>query len=214
MTTEKSHSANDLLANFIIESDSIEGIVANPGLVNQQIKNKHTEGHVGALLLLNKLAEDKQPLTHQIIQDIQGLITAEQSTKLGGPLLSPKHIGKYRLVGVQVGGRVCPHPNRVPVLMALWLGSVATWQRSIENYPVSKIDQIANFHFSYEFIHPFADGNGRSGRAIVYYMMRYCGLTPFIFTAGDRFQTYYPAFKSTEAMVGYFRFKAKEVKTI
>ena len=45
-----------LLANFIIESDAIEDIRADPFLVKTQIEDRIDKGHVGALLLLETLA--------------------------------------------------------------------------------------------------------------------------------------------------------------
>ena len=199
-----------LIAKFIIESDAIEGIMANADLVMEQVSYAYTEGHVGALLLLHKLAYDKKPLTHEIIQEVQGLITAEQSTKLGGPLLPPEYVGKYRKVGVRVGGRICPSPDQVPNRMMMLLVALNSWLnlQDKETLPsTNKLEIIAASHFNYEFIHPFADGNGRSGRAIVYYMMQYADLTPFVFTSYDRFDTYYPAFESHERMQDYFKSK-------
>lgn len=70
--------------------------------------------------------------------------------------------GHYRKgnVGVMNGSRVvhmAPPASRVPQLMADLLG----WLRSTEQHPL-----IASciFHYEFEFIHPFSDGNGRMGR--------------------------------------------------
>lgn len=70
--------------------------------------------------------------------------------------------GSYRTggVGVMAGKKVlhmAPPANRVPLLMS----RLFSWLRSSKEHPL-----IASsvFHYEFEFIHPFADGNGRMGR--------------------------------------------------
>jgi len=70
--------------------------------------------------------------------------------------------GAYRSggVGVMADGQVihmAPPAQRVPYLMTDLLG----WLASTAHHPL-----IASsvFHYEFEFIHPFSDGNGRMGR--------------------------------------------------
>jgi Fic family protein len=72
------------------------------------------------------------------------------------------HPGAYRRGGVGVMGdgkvlHMAPQANRVPRLM----GQLFDWLGSTREHPL-----IASsvFHYEFEFIHPFADGNGRMGR--------------------------------------------------
>ena len=71
-------------------------------------------------------------------------------------------VGVYRAggVGVLAGGQVihmAPPASRVPMLM----GDLFRWLAASDAHPL-----IASsaFHYEFEFIHPFADGNGRMGR--------------------------------------------------
>ena len=196
------------LANFIIESDAIEGIQADPLLVKTQLEKRIDKGHVGALLLLETLAQNKETINENVICRVQGLITAEQHTKQGGPKLKPEYIGQYRLVGVSIGGKIAPRPEFVPDLMRSWVTSLVEWKKiDPNNSTTESLCSIAKFHYEYERIHPFADGNGRSGRVLVYYLLRYCGIRPFVFSSRDKHETYYRCFDEPEAMCKYFEVK-------
>jgi len=70
--------------------------------------------------------------------------------------------GMYREggVGVMKGAEVihmAPPAERVPVLMA----ELFQWVNGSEHHPLIS---SSVFHYEFEFIHPFADGNGRMGR--------------------------------------------------
>lgn len=196
----------EFLTNFIVESDAIEGITADAELVRSQLEAGIGDGHVGAMLLLERRTAKKNVfLTQGVVRKIQRLITAEQHTKPGGPKLRPEWIGRYRNVNVSVGGTIAPPVHRVSVLMEVWVNAVVSWQKENKtNDSLKNLRRIADCHFDYEFIHPFADGNGRSGRAIVYYLMRYAGMQPFVFPSVDRFETYYRCFENNKTMREYF----------
>jgi len=89
--------------------------------------------------------------------------------------------GEWRDVQVWIGSSglspanaayVPPAPQRVPAAMA---DLVAFMQR--DDLPV--IVHCAVAHAQFETIHPFIDGNGRTGRAVMHAMMRWAGVTRF-----------------------------------
>ena len=70
--------------------------------------------------------------------------------------------GKYRNEGVGIfdGNQVvhlAPPADRVPLLMA----DLFNWLKTSDIHPLIK---SCVFHYEFEFIHPFQDGNGRMGR--------------------------------------------------
>lgn len=72
------------------------------------------------------------------------------------------HNGKYRNEGVGIfdGNQVvhlAPPADRVPLLMA----DLFNWLKTSDVHPLIK---SCVFHYEFEFIHPFQDGNGRIGR--------------------------------------------------
>ncbi len=86
-------------------------------------------------------------------------LLAAHGVLMSGLLDAPGH---YRSggVGVMAGGEVihmAPPANRVPLLMR----DLLHWLKTTDEHPL-----IASsvFHYEFEFIHPFEDGNGRMGR--------------------------------------------------
>lgn len=70
--------------------------------------------------------------------------------------------GRYRSGGVGVFGEsglvhMAPPPQRVPELM----GNLFTWLKKSKDHLLIR---SCVFHYEFEFIHPFSDGNGRTGR--------------------------------------------------
>ncbi len=52
------------------------------------------------------------------------------------------------------------------------------------------LNDIADFHIEYESIHPFQDGNGRTGRAIIFKQCIESGLIPVIISDDDKIMYY------------------------
>lgn len=196
-----------LLAEFIRESDAIEEIIDDPELLERQIAEDKIDGHVGAMLMLESLERGSggSLVDEELVCRIQGLITAEQYLKPGGPKLLREWIGQYRSINVSVGGRKCPDHRLVPAMMDSLLGQIRGWQRAVMNRtPRRDICTVADIHLVFEKIHPFADGNGRTGRALVWYLFKCAGIKPFIFTSCDKRETYYLCFEEIMAMRRYF----------
>jgi len=80
---------------------------------------------------------------------------------LAGEVMDQGEAGRYRTIAVRVGRFVPPAPGEVSGLMF----ELLEWwnQRSTGLSPVLS---SAILHYRFEAIHPFADGNGRTGRAL------------------------------------------------
>ena len=88
---------------------------------------------------------------------------------------------------VRVGNHVAPGPGEI----------VKRLEKMLSEYNASNhkniIKRMAKLHLTFEFIHPFIDGNGRIGRAINNYLLIREGFVPINIKFIDR-QKYYGAF--------------------
>jgi Fic family protein len=69
--------------------------------------------------------------------------------------------GRYRSIAVRVGAHVPPQPSDVSGLMF----ELLDWSNT-RAWSLSPVLSSAILHYRFEDIHPFADGNGRTGRAL------------------------------------------------
>ena len=91
----------------------------------------------------------------------------------------PAIAGRWRLEQVWVGGTsygphtadyIAPHQDRVPA-------AIADLARFARRNDIPVLVHAAIAHAQFETIHPFPDGNGRTGRALIHSMLRAKGLT-------------------------------------
>jgi cell filamentation protein, protein adenylyltransferase len=108
--------------------------------------------YLAGLRFIERQAKKKR-IGHEDVQKLHGIIAAGVMDQ-GRP-------GRYREIRVRVGRYLPPAPEMVSGLMAelleWWQGRSAKW---------SPVISSAVVHYRFEAIHPFADGNGRTGRAL------------------------------------------------
>ena len=95
----------------------------------------------------------KSPLTHDDILALHHIIAGE--------VMDQGTAGRYRTIHVRVGRYTPPPPEDVSGLIFELL---QWWNK--ESAKLSPILSSAIIHYRFEAIHPFADGNGRTGRAL------------------------------------------------
>ncbi len=80
---------------------------------------------------------------------------------MAGQVMDQGEAGTYRKIRVRVGPHVPPLPDEVSGLMF----ELLEWWNT-ESVALSPVLSSAILHYRFENIHPFADGNGRTGRAL------------------------------------------------
>lgn len=83
------------------------------------------------------------------------------------------NIGDYKKLPNEVGGNETCSPKEVPIKMKQLLSDY----HSIEK---KSFEDIIDFHYRFEIIHPFQDGNGRVGRLIMFKECLANNIVPFI----------------------------------
>lgn len=104
--------------------------------------------------------------------------------------------GRLRAVNVQVGNHIAPPHGVVSNLMQ----DLFDWLKSSDEHPLIK---SCVFHYEFEFIHPFSDGNGRIGRlwqsVILYNWREVFSAIPTESIVKDYQQKYYDALEDATA---------------
>lgn len=133
----------------------------------------------------------EEPLTEAMVKEYHRIL------KLGtsGAALSWFRVGEYKSVGNAVGDIRTATPKQVPIRMRTLF---SRWSKK----GLHTLEEIADFHYRFESIHPFQDGNGRVGRMILFKECLANGLTPFVILDADK-MFYYRGLREYEHMPGY-----------
>jgi len=159
---------------FLRESNAIEG----------EYSNEAMKGAINAWTYANK-KRFKNPTVGYIEKIHKELMTP----------LKPEIAGKIRSCGVTIGGKLKKKTS--PYIISEQLRE---WLEKYWN--VEKEELIKEAHVAFEEIHPFVDGNGRTGR-ILFNVMRFNTGYPIMIIKESERQDYYNWFKTPEEIANY-----------
>lgn len=117
-----------------------------------QRSQREVLNYFAGLRYMEKNAGEKT-LTHEHVLKLHSIIA--------GAVMDQGDAGRYRSIMVRVGRHVPPPPEQVSGLMRELLD---WWNKEAPKW--SPVLSSAIVHFQFEDIHPFADGNGRTGRML------------------------------------------------
>ena len=91
--------------------------------------------------------------------------------------------GRYKLLPNTVGGIATTEPEKVETEMK----KLISWYNSLKKVT---FEDIVEFHYRFELIHPFQDGNGRIGRLIAFKQCLDSNIIPFYIDDGNKWFYY------------------------
>lgn len=189
----------DFMIEYTYNSNAIEGntltlretdMVLKGLTIDQKPLKDHMEavGHKDAFYFICDLVKDCVPLSETVIKQIHTLVLADK----------PMDRGVYRRVPVRImGAKNEPvQPYMIEPKMYELMQKYAADERNI-------VEKLADLHIAFETIHPFIDGNGRTGRLIVNLELMKAGYPPIDIKFTDRMR-YYDAFEDSGVMARLF----------
>ena len=156
---EWTYNSNGIEGNTLTLRETqvvLEGIT-----VGGKSLKEHLEviNHEQAILFLDDLIKDKEPITEWNIKNIHQLVLKE---------IDDDNAGKYRDENVKIKGATHIPPDYliVPELMEKLIINYEDWKKY---HPIIR---AALLHGELVKIHPFVDGNGRTGRTLIHKVLR------------------------------------------
>lgn len=179
----------EFIVEYTYNSNAIEGntltlretdLVLRGLTVDKKPLKDHMEavGHKEAFDFVGELVKDNVPISESIIKKIHYLVLADKKDDRG----------VYRRIPVHIIG--AKHEPVQPYLIEPKMEQLLQDFAKSEEHIVTK---LARFHLEFEGIHPFIDGNGRTGRLLVNLELMKAGYPPIDIKFTDR-MAYYNAF--------------------
>lgn len=179
----------DFMIEYTYNSNAIEGntltlretdMVLRGLTIDKKPLKDHMEavGHKDAFYFVVQLVEEKAELTEYVIKQIHSLVLADK----------PMDKGTYRKVPVRILG--AHHDPVQPYLIESKMNDLLF---DFKNDNSNIAHKLALFHINFESIHPFIDGNGRTGRLLINLELMKEGYPPIDIKFTDR-KRYYDAF--------------------
>ena len=185
-----------LREEFIIEhthqSTAIEGntltlketaLVLQGITIDRKPLKDHLEavGYKEAYEYVERLVKEQKMLSAYEICSIHSLVLVDR----------PEDRGRWRRVPVRIMGASVEPPQ--PYLIEPMVGELLN-DYSMVMTRLHTVERVSLFHLRFEGIHPFVDGNGRTGRLLLNMQLMQAGYPPINVKFADR-KRYYDAFE-------------------
>jgi Fic family protein len=180
--------------------------------------------HQKALIFTLNEAKERAPLTETLIRQIGALVVKNTGSIYNTALGTfDSTRGEYRLLNVFAGARRFPDSAKVPALMKTLVSELSDKIDQVQTFS-QKCELAFELHYRFVSIHPFADGNGRTSRLLMNYILAIFELPIFYVFKSSRIP-YIQALEKARAIDDitvfydfmyrqYQKFLEKDLKTI
>lgn len=189
---EWTYNSNGIEGNTLTLRETqvvLEGITVGGKSIKEHLE---AINHEKAILFLDDLVKDNEPISEWNIKNIHQLILKD---------IDNENAGRYRKENVTIKGatHIPPDYLKVPELMEKLILTYNTWN---EYHPII---QAALLHGELVKIHPFVDGNGRTSRLLMNLDLMNSGYNPVIIKKESRLK-YYEALDKAHTTGNYTDF--------
>ncbi len=189
---EWTYNSNGIEGNTLTLRETqvvLEGITVGGKSIKEHLE---AINHEKAILYLNDLVKEKNPITEWNIKSIHQLVLKN---------IDDENAGRYRRENVTIKGATHTPPDylKVPELMEKLVLNFENWNE------FHHITQAALLHGELVKIHPFVDGNGRTSRLLMNLDLMNHGYNPVIIKKEDRLE-YYEALDKAHTTGNYTDF--------
>lgn len=180
LNLEWTYNSNAIEGNTLTLMETkvvLEGIT-----VGGKTMREHLEviNHREAILYVEEIVRDKEPLTEWQIKNIHRLV-------LKG--INDNYAGNYRDQQVIISG--ARHRPPEPFLIKEKMEELINWY-NVDAAALHPVEKAAMLHIIFVGIHPFIDGNGRTSRLLLNLELMKSGYPPIVIRAENR-NKYYEA---------------------
>ncbi len=177
-----------LMLELTYHSNAIEGntltlretkVVLEGITVGGKSLREHLEAtnHRDAILYVEEIVAKREALTEWQIRNLHSLVLKS---------IDSEQAGRYRQENVVIAGASTPPPDFMHVAAEM-AGLIDWYGHSADLHPVARAAQL---HTRFVKIHPFIDGNGRTGRLLLNFELMRVGYPPAIIRKEDRLAYY------------------------
>jgi Fic family protein len=185
--SEAQRAREDFICRYTFNTNAIEGSAMTWNETYMVLKgiaigerpldeNLDIIGHRNAFLFMEQAAKVKKPISPALIKQLHQRLMISR----------PDIAGKYKTRQNKIAKYLPPGPKEIP-------GLIKQLAQDLANDTAHPVIKAALSHLTFEQIHPFANGNGRTGRLLMNLILMQHGYPPIDIKFEKR-KEYYKAF--------------------
>lgn len=175
---ESSYNSNAIEGNTITLRETVLILKEGMTIAEKPIR-EHLDiiGFKDAFNYIYELVANNEPLTERAIKDIHSLVLMSNA----------ENRGVYRKIPVRILGTE-NEPTALYLIAEEMAALIAKYQQKLTD--LHPLEAISWLHLAFESIHPFIDGNGRTGRLLLNFELLKQGYLPVDIKFTDRAKYY------------------------